>query len=115
MNRYLGLERGRVSYGTMCLCKLEEERGLPAGSHRSVYLGKEVQSGNTKARDSPPELHPFVILLLSKVLQQLAKLRDVVTANTHLVSHAALSLCAPIVAEKSFRVLVVLRSISPPN
>jgi hypothetical protein len=33
LNRYLGLERGKVGYGTMCLCKLEEERGLPAGSH----------------------------------------------------------------------------------
>lgn len=37
LNRYLGPERGRVGCGTMCLCKLaeergEEKRGLPAGS-----------------------------------------------------------------------------------
>jgi len=116
LNRYSGLERGRVGYGTMCLCKLEEEereRGLPAGSHWSIYLGKEVQSGNTKARDSPSELHPFVILCFPKSCSY-SELRDVVTANTQFLTPHRVSV-PPTVTAKSLRVLVVLRSISAPN
>lgn len=116
LNLYLSLERGKVGCGTICLCKLDEERSLPAGWRWSVYLGKGVQSGNTKARDSPCELHLFVILSFPKSCSN-SKLGDVVTPSRHFFSHATnlTQTVSPTVTEIGLRVLAILQSNSPPK